>query len=129
MDWTKTYAASSKAFYLSDIETARLLAIEIENERKRMFIINRDLNTEFRLTQLSLDNKLKIQLNLFSQKEDLDSFYEIDESSKVESIPSIVSVNSIDSMPKQIPLETTTPILLILGVGLVSYYLLKGNKK
>lgn len=27
------------------------------------------------------------------------------------------------------PIETTAPIFLILGVGLVSYYLLKGNKK
>ena len=101
---------------LADIETERLRVIEAEKENQRMAIVNRDLNTEFRLSQL----------NLISQKEDLDSFYEIDKSSKVESIPSI---NDIDSIKKETPLETTAPIFLILGVGLVSYYLLKGNKK
>ena len=68
------------------------------------------------------DIKEKRLLDLSIKSQELESFYEIDESSKVESIP------SIDSMSKQIPLETTAPILLILGIGLVSYYLLKGKK-
>jgi hypothetical protein len=97
------------------------------------------LNTEFRINlEFALNAKRELEKKLLEKSQELESFYEIDESSKVESIPSadsiesissIDSVNSINSMPKQIPLETVTPVLAVLGIGLVSYYLLKGNKK
>lgn len=118
---------------IAKIENDRLVKIEndrlaiIETERLRIF-------EEKRLADI--EEKRLLDLSIKSQE--LESFYEIDESSKVESIPSadsiesissIDSVNSIDSMPKQIPLETVTPVLVVLGIGLVSYYLLKGNKK
>jgi hypothetical protein len=136
IDEEKRIAESKRveAKRLADIETARLLAIAVEEENKRMSIVNRDLNTQFRLSQLSLDNKEKIELNLFSQKQDYQELesYGLVEVPKQELLfipETYESINSIDSMSKQIPLETVTPVLVVLGIGLVSYYLLKENKK
>ena len=127
---------------IAKIENDRLVKIEndrlaiIETERLRIF-------EEKRLADI--EEKRLLDLSIKSQE--LESFYEIDEiqnikpfvtipiiefipsADSIESISSIDSVNSIDSMPKQIPLETVTPVLVVLGIGLVSYYLLKGNKK
>ena len=134
---------------LKNIETERLAVLETKRltdiENKRLADIEKSRILKLQDDKLLLD---EIRFNPYFQVEEsrylellkqnydeLESFYEIDESSKVESIPSlesiesIQSVDSIDSMSKQIPLETATPILLVLGIGLVSYYLLKGNKK
>ena len=92
-------------------------------ESKRRIEIPLEIEAE-RLENIRLTEEQRL-LDLSIKSQELESFYEIDESSKIESIPSIESVESIDSMPKQIPLETASPILLVLGIGLVSYYLLK----
>jgi len=110
---------------LADIEEKRLANIEEKRladiEEKRLADIEEKRLADIEEKRLA-DIKEKRLLDLSIKSQELESFYEIDESSKVESIP------SIDSMSKQIPLETTAPILLILGIGLVSYYLLKGKK-
>ena len=134
---------------IAKIETDRIAKIEndrlaiIENERLRGFEIKRLADIEkSRILKLQND-KLLLQevrfsgyqvgesrmLELLNQDyQELENFYELD-LPQVESIPSVDSVDSIDSMTKQIPLETVTPVLAVLGIGLVSYYLLKGNKK
>tara|TARA_R110002126_G_scaffold271931_1_gene416024 strand:- start:276 stop:1112 length:837 start_codon:yes stop_codon:yes gene_type:complete len=127
---------------LNNIETKRLANIEnkrladIENkrladiEKSRILKLQNDklLLDEIRFSGFEVSESRLVEL-LNQDFDELENFYKIDESPLVESIPSIDSLDSLDSMPKQIPLETVTPVLAVLGIGLVSYYLLKGNKK
>ena len=98
------------------------------NYKKRKELNLAILSDRKNIEKWKIEDEEKRLSDLSNKSQELESFYELDDLAKVESIPSIVSVNSIDSMPKQIPLETTAPILLILGIGLVSYYLLKEKK-
>jgi hypothetical protein len=154
--WKKEAPAIAKEKQrLADIETERLRVIEEKRiEEKRLKDIE-DLKLE-KIRERILTNlqksikekkdKEKRLLDLSIKSQELESFYELDlprpesipsiESieiipsiESIEIIPSADSVDSIDSMSKQIPLETFTPVLAVLGIGLVSYYLLKGNKK
>ena len=82
-------------------------------------------------------------LDLSNQSKELESFYDFDALTENNKLPKeyqktfspeinadiieeIVKVPNTEN--KEIPLETTAPILLILGIGLVSYYLLKSKK-
>lgn len=136
----ETRLANIETKRLEDIEEKRLQDIEKKRlediEKSRILKLQNDklLLTEIRFSGYQVEESRLLQL-LNQDYEELENFYETDDLPKLESIPvpeiipSIESIESIDSMSKQIPLETTAPILLILGVGLVSYYLLKGNKK
>ena len=116
---------------LSNLEIKRISDLEdkrLEDIRLKKLVSDKLLLDEIRFSSYQVGESRMLEL-LSQDYTELQNFYEIDKSSKVESIPSVDSVNSIDSMPKQIPLETVTPVLAVLGIGLVSYYLLKGNKK
>tara|TARA_R110002096_G_scaffold216895_1_gene404924 strand:- start:156 stop:1331 length:1176 start_codon:yes stop_codon:yes gene_type:complete len=124
---------------LSNLEIKRLSDLEdkrLEDIRLKKLASDKLLLQEIRFSGYQVGESRMLEL-LNQDYTELENFYEIDESSKVESIPSIDSIESIpsiesiegiDSMSKQIPLETVTPVLAVLGIGLVSYYLLKGKK-
>jgi len=93
-----------------------------------------------RLIQSQLE-KERLEKEIKNQSNELDSFYDFDKTVKeidddiqsldsnegIESIESIQSVDSVegmngnDSMSKQIPLEKITPVMLLLGAGIVVY--------
>tara|TARA_B110000495_G_scaffold190891_1_gene193465 strand:- start:795 stop:1571 length:777 start_codon:yes stop_codon:yes gene_type:complete len=74
-------------------------------------------------------------IELEKKSQELESFYELQEIKKSEKIEPTENKEIEKTIPvpitenKEIALETTAPILAVLGIGLVSYYLLKGNKK
>tara|TARA_R110000851_G_scaffold108918_2_gene230672 strand:- start:184 stop:804 length:621 start_codon:yes stop_codon:yes gene_type:complete len=125
-------------------EEERLLEIQLEEQKKQNEIKKQE---EERLLEIKkqeekilleikkqeekiLDSKKqeeKTLSDLLIQSDELESFYEFDPITENKEIIESITVPAIEN--KEIPLETVTPVLVVLGIGLVSYYLLKGNKK
>jgi len=112
----------------------------LQKERKEKKLLEDALKEEKRLIDLRIkEEKIKEEklLNLSNLSEELESFYEIEpleqfiEPEKLETLESIISLETNENkenIEKPISLETTAPILAVLGIGLVSYYLLKDKK-
>tara|TARA_B110000495_G_C22940256_1_gene550081 strand:- start:392 stop:1003 length:612 start_codon:yes stop_codon:yes gene_type:complete len=109
-----------EALYAKEQNDLYKLKLEKEKQDEE----NLRLNTEFRL---GLEKALTEKQNeILIQSDELESFYEFDPVKENKEIQETVKVPITEN--KEIPLETTAPILAVLGIGLVSYYLLKGKK-
>ena len=118
-----------------EIELKRLADIKLKEEKEiRENMILKELKLrdekikkqEEKILDLKKEEEKRLS-DLLIQSDELESFYEFDPITENKEIIESITVPAIEN--KEIPLETVTPVLVVLGIGLVSYYLLKGNKK
>jgi len=111
-------------------DTKKIQEEKIQQEKREL------LNIQLEKEIIKQEELIQKQLDILeNQSNELDSFYEfdgtlkeidndiqsIDSNEGVESIESIEGVEGMNGMQKQIPLEKITPIMLLLGAGIVFY--------
>ena len=120
-------------------DTKKIQEEKIQQEKREL------LNIQLEKEIIKQEELIQKQLDILeNQSNELDSFYEFDGTLKeidndiqsidsnegvesiesiegVESIESIESIEGMNGMSKQIPLEKITPVMLLLGAGIVFY--------
>jgi hypothetical protein len=120
------------------LEEQRLLNIKLNEEKiVRLEQELADKEEQERLEKERLEKERLEQEELIwkqlefleNQSNEIDSFYDFDKTVKeidndiqtIDSNEGIEGMNGIDSMSNQIPLEKITPVMLLLGAGIVFY--------